>query len=91
ENTAAYGQVVEKQASTTIKNDLINFTTPVVDEVNLKIILNGDTAESTEKVLFSKEYLITLAKTTVTGSTAEQITSTSSIVGPTTIDSTSET
>lgn len=91
ENTAAYGQVVEKQASTTIKNDLINFTTPVVDEVNLKIILNGDTAESTEKVLFSKEYLITLAKTTVTGSTAEQITSTSSIAGPTTIDSTSET
>lgn len=80
---ADYGQVVEKEVSTAIKNDQIKFTTPVVSEVNLKISLNTKTGDKAEEVGFSKEYPITLVKANVTESTTIQSSLGSSTVGST--------
>ncbi|BCA86382.1 hypothetical protein EsVE80_19050 [Enterococcus saigonensis] len=77
QNAADYGHVVEKEASITIKNDLIKFTTPVVEGVNLKIMFTDNTAENKEETVFSKEYPITVAKENETESTTEQTTSSS--------------
>lgn len=80
---ADYGQVVEKEESTAIKNDQIKFTTPVVSEVNLKVSLNTKTNDKAEEVGFSKEYPITLVKANVTESTTAQ-----SSLGSSTVEST---
>ncbi|MBO0448234.1 Cna B-type domain-containing protein [Enterococcus sp. MJM12] len=80
---ADYGQVVEKEVSTAIKNDQIKFTTPVVSEVNLKVSLNTKTNDKAEEVGFSKEYPITLVKANVTESTTIQ-----SSLGSSTVEST---
>lgn len=77
---ADYGQVVEKEVSTAIKNDQIKFTTPVVSEVNLKVSLNTKTNDKAEEVGFSKEYPITLVKANVTESTTIQSSLASSTV-----------
>lgn len=77
---ADYGQVVEKEVSTAIKNDQIKFTTPVVSEVNLKVSLNAKTDDKAEEVGFSKEYPITLVKANVTESTTTQSSLASSTV-----------
>lgn len=77
---ADYGQVVEKEVSTAIKNDQIKFTTPVVSEVNLKVSLNTKTDNKAEEVGFSKEYPITLVKANVTESTTIQSSLASSTV-----------
>lgn len=77
---ADYGQVVEKEVSTAIKNDQIKFTTPVVSEVNLKVSLNTKTDDKAEEVGFSKEYPITLVKANVTESTTAQSSLASSTV-----------
>lgn len=80
---ADYGQVVEKEVSTAIKNDQIKFTTPVVSEVNLKVSLNTKIDDKAEEVGFSKEYPITLVKANVTESTTAQ-----SSLGSSTVEST---
>lgn len=77
QNAADYGHVVEKEASTTIKNDLIKFTTPVVEGVNLKIMFTDNTVENKEETVFSKEYPIIVAKENETESTTAQTTSSS--------------